>query len=79
MGFVTGAKELGITSDDIFSLERPPGRTLIVGASYIALECGGFLRGLGFDVTIMVRLFSNLPTNSNLTKSQYVVVTIFSE
>lgn len=50
----SGAKEFGITSDDIFSLEKPPGRTLIVGASYIALECGGFLRGLGFDVTIMV-------------------------
>ena len=32
-----------------------PGRTLIVGASYIALECGGFLAGLGFDTTILVR------------------------
>jgi thioredoxin reductase (NADPH) len=26
-----------------------------VGASYIALECGGFLTGMGLDVTIMVR------------------------
>jgi thioredoxin reductase (NADPH) len=26
-----------------------------VGASYIALECGGFLAGLGFDTTILVR------------------------
>lgn len=24
--------ELGITSDDLFSLDKPPGRTLIVGA-----------------------------------------------
>jgi len=30
-------KSLVITSDDIFSLEKPPGKTLVVGASYIAL------------------------------------------
>lgn len=29
---IPGAKELGITSDDIFSLEKPPGKTLVVGA-----------------------------------------------
>lgn len=28
---------------------------MVIGASYIALECGGFLAGLGYDVTIMVR------------------------
>lgn len=28
---------------------------MVVGASYIALECGGFMHGLGCDVTIMVR------------------------
>ena len=47
--------ELGISSDDLFSLPRSPGRTLVVGASYIALECAGFLRGLGLPVTVMVR------------------------
>jgi len=52
---IPGAKELGITSDDIFSLPKAPGKTLLVGASYIALECAGFLRGLGYDVTVMVR------------------------
>jgi len=52
---IPGAKELGITSDDIFSLPYAPGKTLLVGASYIALECAGFLKGLGFDVTVMVR------------------------
>ncbi|KAK6644320.1 hypothetical protein RUM43_000587 [Polyplax serrata] len=52
---VPGAREYCITSDDLFSLSKPPGKTLIVGASYIALECGGFLKGLGYDVTIMVR------------------------
>ena len=28
---------------------------MVVGASYIALECGGYLNALGCDVTIMVR------------------------
>lgn len=52
---IPGALEYGITSDDIFSLEKPPGKTVIVGAGYIGLECAGFLRGLGYDVTVMVR------------------------
>jgi pyruvate/2-oxoglutarate dehydrogenase complex dihydrolipoamide dehydrogenase (E3) component len=34
---VEGARECCITSDDIFSLNRSPGKTLVVGASYIAL------------------------------------------
>lgn len=42
-------------SDDLFSLPYCPGKTLVVGASYVALECGGFLAGIGLDVTIMVR------------------------
>jgi len=52
---IPGAKEYCISSDDIFSMEKPPGKTLVVGASYVALECAGFLTGLGFDATIMVR------------------------
>ncbi|XP_012277878.1 thioredoxin reductase 1, mitochondrial isoform X2 [Orussus abietinus] len=52
---IPGAVEYGITSDDIFSLDHPPGKTLVVGAGYIGLECAGFLNGLGFDATIMVR------------------------
>ncbi|KAF6039481.1 TXNRD1 [Bugula neritina] len=47
--------EFVITSDDLFSLSYCPGKTLCVGASYISLECGGFLAGVGLDVTIMVR------------------------
>ncbi len=35
-----------------FSLK---GKTLVVGASYVALECAGFLAGLGYDTTVMVR------------------------
>ncbi|XP_067931180.1 thioredoxin reductase 1, cytoplasmic-like [Watersipora subatra] len=47
--------EFVITSDDLFSLSYCPGKTLCVGASYISLECGGFLAGIGLDVTVMVR------------------------
>lgn len=52
---IPGAREYGITSDDIFSLDHAPGKTLVVGAGYIGLECAGFLNGLGYDVTLMVR------------------------
>ena len=50
-----GAKEFGMTSDDIFSLQTDPGKTLLVGASYIALENAGFISGMGKNVTVMVR------------------------
>jgi len=50
-----GVFDYSITSDDIFSLKHPPGKTLCVGAGYISLETGGFLTHLGFDVTICVR------------------------
>mmetsp|Transcript_101738 Transcript_101738/g.232949 ORF Transcript_101738/g.232949 Transcript_101738/m.232949 type:complete len:516 (-) Transcript_101738:222-1769(-) len=52
---VPGAREVGLTSDDIFSTKTAPGKTLVVGASYIALECAGFLTELGYPVTVAVR------------------------
>ncbi|XP_057562884.1 thioredoxin reductase 3 isoform X1 [Hippopotamus amphibius kiboko] len=52
---IQGDKEYCITSDDLFSLPYCPGATLVVGASYVALECAGFLAGLGLAVTVMVR------------------------
>jgi thioredoxin reductase (NADPH) len=52
---IPGDKEFGITSDDLFSLKESPGKTLVVGASYVALECAGFLTALGYDTTVMVR------------------------
>ena len=52
---IPGAKEYGITSDDLFALKKTPGKTLVVGASYVALECAGFLTALGYDTTVMVR------------------------
>ncbi|XP_026177114.1 thioredoxin reductase 2, tandem duplicate 2 isoform X3 [Mastacembelus armatus] len=52
---IPGAMEHGLTSDDIFWLKKSPGKTLVVGASYVALECAGFLTGVGLDTTVMVR------------------------
>uniref|UniRef100_UPI00398F3C28 thioredoxin reductase 2, tandem duplicate 2 isoform X2 n=2 Tax=Pristiophorus japonicus TaxID=55135 RepID=UPI00398F3C28 len=51
---VPGA-ELGISSDDIFWLKDSPGKTLVIGASYVALECAGFLTGVGLNTSVMVR------------------------
>ncbi|XP_026329399.1 thioredoxin reductase 2, mitochondrial isoform X7 [Hyposmocoma kahamanoa] len=52
---IPGAIEYCISSDDIFSLGHPPGKTLVVGAGYIGLECAGFLNSLGFPATVLVR------------------------
>jgi Pyridine nucleotide-disulphide oxidoreductase len=38
--------EYAITSDDLFMKEDKPGKTLVVGAGYVALECAGFINGL---------------------------------
>lgn len=50
-----GARKYAITSDDLFSLRNPPGKTLCVGGGYVAIECAGFLSDLGFDVSMAVR------------------------
>ncbi len=47
-------KHLAITSDDIFTRDHP-GKTLVVGGGYIAVECAGFLSGLSVDTTLMTR------------------------
>ncbi len=48
--------EYAINSDDLFSLKTPPGKTCVLGAGYVALECAGFLTGLHQgDVTVLVR------------------------
>ena len=52
---IPGFNEVAITSDDLFKRKVDPGRVLVVGGGYIALECGGFLSALGYDVTIVVR------------------------
>jgi thioredoxin reductase (NADPH) len=55
LGGYPGAEECCISSDDIFWKTAPPGKTLVVGASYIALETAGFVAGFGYDTTVMVR------------------------
>jgi glutathione reductase (NADPH) len=51
---IDGAQS-GITSDDFFALEARPGRVLLAGSGYVAVELGGVLRALGSEVTIAVR------------------------
>jgi thioredoxin reductase (NADPH) len=48
-------KKYALSSDDLFSLKKPPGKTLVVGGGYIALECAGFLNTIGYDTSIMTR------------------------
>ena len=52
---IPGDKKYGITTDDLFRLKEAPGKTLIVGGTRHALEAGGYLSSLDFDVTIMLR------------------------
>ncbi|PAV85471.1 hypothetical protein WR25_09459 [Diploscapter pachys] len=47
--------EHGITSDDFFTWKNPPGKTLVAGASYVALELAGVLGDLGFETEVMIR------------------------
>lgn len=53
--------EHAINSDDVFQMDwsstpkQEPGKTLVVGASYVALECAGFFTALGYETTVMVR------------------------
>ena len=51
---IPGSK-LGITVDELLTLPQNPGKTLLVGATNISLECAGFLAGIGLDVAVMVR------------------------
>lgn len=52
---VPGSKEYCISSDDLFWLKKPPGKTMVIGAGYIAMECGGFMNGMGHETFLMVR------------------------
>ncbi len=47
--------ELGITSDGFFELAERPDRVLVVGSGYVAVELAGVLRGLGAEVSLMMR------------------------
>lgn len=47
--------QYGLTSDDIFALEKQPASVVIVGGGYIALEMAGIFSGVGTQVTIAHR------------------------
>ena len=51
---VPGA-EHGITSNEALDLPRLPKRIAIVGGGYIAVEFAGIFRGLGAEVTMIIR------------------------
>jgi len=51
---VAGAK-LAITSDDFFHLDSQPGRVLVYGGGYIAVELASILHGLGTQTAIAYR------------------------
>ena len=48
-------RELAITSNEAFFLERLPRRALVVGAGYIALEFASIFNGLGVHTTLAYR------------------------
>lgn len=48
-------KELVITSNEIFSLDKLPKAAVIVGGGYIAVEFAGILNGLGVETQLIYR------------------------
>ncbi|MCK0209828.1 glutathione-disulfide reductase [Starkeya koreensis] len=48
-------RDLGITSNEAFHLERFPARVVVQGAGYIALEFASLFAGLGAQVTVVHR------------------------
>ena len=48
-------KEHAITSNEAFHLDEMPGRVVIIGGGYIAVEFAGIFNGLGAEVTQLYR------------------------
>ena len=48
-------RELAITSNEAFYLERLPRRAIVVGGGYIAVEFASIFHGLGVDTTLAYR------------------------
>ncbi|MBP0464400.1 glutathione-disulfide reductase [Roseomonas sp. PWR1] len=47
--------ELGLVSDDLFTLKTLPKRAIVIGAGYIAVEFATILNGLGAEVDLLYR------------------------
>ncbi len=45
----------GITSDDFFELEERPGRVLVAGSGYVAVELAGVFNALGSETCLLIR------------------------
>eukprot|EP01036_Dinobryon_divergens_P025468 gene25468-34019_t len=58
--------EYVITSDDLFMLDKAPGKTCVVGAGYVALECAGFLTGLNQGKGALPKSIQKLPSGKLL-------------
>ncbi len=52
---IEGAKEHGITSDDIFYLDEMPKRLVVAGVGYIGLEFAGIFNQLGSKIDVIYR------------------------
>ena len=50
-----GVAEHAISSDGFFELEEMPGRSVVVGAGYIAVELAGVLNALGSQTSLVLR------------------------
>ncbi|MDO5529713.1 MAG: glutathione-disulfide reductase [Paracoccus sp. (in: a-proteobacteria)] len=48
-------QELGMISDDLFTMDRVPGRVLVVGGGFIACEFATILNGLGAETVLAYR------------------------
>jgi glutathione reductase (NADPH) len=48
-------RELAITSNEAFALERLPRRALVVGGGYVAVEFASIFNGLGVETTLAYR------------------------
>ncbi|MTH79376.1 glutathione-disulfide reductase [Paracoccus aestuariivivens] len=48
-------EELGLISDDLFLMEKLPGRVLVVGGGFIACEFATILQGLGAETVLSYR------------------------
>ena len=48
-------RELAVTSNEIFALERLPRRALVVGGGYVAVEFASIFNGLGVETTLAYR------------------------
>lgn len=78
---IPGAMEYGITSDDIFSLDREPGKTVVVGASCKLLSHFSFLSPLYLSshfLTLTQSFSSSLSTINFSQITQNILIFSFS-